>query len=577
MNTVLYFEKSKKVNGAYTHIFPTNEWNMDKSKLDYEGLDLFNINTAVRPYITLDGEGWDLLDENLELWDGEYTNGAYGAESSSKSYATKTDEYYDFPTYESESLVYVDIPIRDDYYNSLKGRILSIIFKDYSVRSVKIVFKNVDTIHETINEYLLTDRILTIDLPEYDFEYVRVSFLTSFYPQTSVKIDKIYYGRVIEFTDFMTLTENNTEYQYCNDLAIGTLSSEVVYGGEINETDRDRAFLYVGSKLKNRYTVKSIKKASEVTYQLECEDIIGELGGNIYDGKVCPTYVASSTTPAQKDVTYDDIVSELSIAMDLTLVLDDTYKGKIAYGFIKPDTCRFALVQIMFSLQARFRYDAENNIGYIEPNRSDYLRLYNTDDVDVILGDATVSENVGQSVELNFSQYISPLSGNTFTTSIETVYKGANSAGTKILFDIPHLGYQCTPVPDGKWGIDFTLTSINIINTEDNPLKQITVSSYPYKKIESKINIGTGDSQSFTSSFLDYDNANTLAKEIYALSKYGNEVTASIIGDIEVGQRVDIDTAYSGRYQGIVTKTTKDYCGENIISDITISNARQVQ
>lgn len=115
--------------------------------------------------------------------------------------------------------------------------------------------------------------------------------------------------------------------------------------------------VYFNGKLKATVFVKSSKRKSKTLWQVQAEDYIGLLDGVYFEGGV---YVDKNAA---------ELIGEIFQKAKIPYSLDDCFGEEKVTGYIPYGTCRAALMQVVFAIQA-----------VVDTSNSDVVKIFALDD-----------------------------------------------------------------------------------------------------------------------------------------------------------------------------------------------------
>lgn len=193
-----------------------------------------------------------------------------------------------------------------------------------------------------------------------NYNKIIITFTNLNMPQNRLKLRAVDYGYDI--------------YLYGDELRsvkliqeLDPISSEIVINTADftidNQTDRKFLFqekqplsIYFNGKLKATSFVTSYKRKTKNLYQIQSEDYIGLLDGVIYYGDI------------YKDASIVDVLSDIFAVANVPFEIDENLSNKKITGHIPYGTCREALMQVAFAVQA-----------VVDTSDSDVVKIYELD------------------------------------------------------------------------------------------------------------------------------------------------------------------------------------------------------
>lgn len=239
-------------------------------------------------------------------------------------------------------------------------------------------------------------------------------------PFSRLKLRSIEYGKVEEFTgvNLKAVSISQEIDPISTEIAINTADLTINTSKEQFFQKRQQLFIYNGDNLVSVGFVKTAERTSKTAYNVSAEDFIGLLENIPYRGYFCDEEAAS--------LVIKNIFEQAKVPYEL----DTEYNGAVLSGYIPYTTCRDALMQVAFALQAA-----------VDTSNSDRVQIYPlSNDITQVIprerimeGQTFTNEDVVTRVELTGHTY-------TYTAEDVTAYDAAESGtgeNITVIFDDP--------------------------------------------------------------------------------------------------------------------------------------------
>jgi hypothetical protein len=340
--------------------------------------------------------------------------------------------------------------------------------------------------------------------------------------------------------------------------------------------------VYFNGELKATVFVKSSKRKAKRLWQVQSEDYIGLLDGVYFEGGI---YVNKNAI---------ELIGEIFTKAKIPYIIDDVFVDEVVTGYIPFTTCRDALMQVAFAIQA-----------VVDTSNSDVVKVYkldeeisqtiplrrirqgqNFDDEDTVTAvevtahayspieesiDAYKSEDsgVGEEIMVTFTEPLHSLSivngeiirsGATFAlinaeeNCILTGKKYEHTTQTK------RINNPLISAGDIERIIAIDKATLVSANNLDNVLNKC----YNYLVRTNTVNLGIIEAKHTTSG----------KGERYGISKYGEAKYGAYIPKkveydkaVNVGDKITAETEYLGNVTGQVIKQTFNLNGGIIIKE----------
>ncbi|MBI5954380.1 MAG: hypothetical protein HY865_22210 [Chloroflexi bacterium] len=400
------------------------------------------------------------------------------------------------------------------------------------------------------------------------FQRIAITFYSTNKPYRYLRLQRIDYGRVIEFTeaDVKTATVVEETNLISTELPIGTLELNLQSNNaEFSITNPEGAFaelqvrqpldvyeivgtntLYIG-----RFYLDEWETKSETEVRFYAVDAIGILDTNTYWGGIW-------LTPVTAEVLIAEIMGELGMSYELDTVLEDS----TVQGWLPICSYRQALLQIAFAIGAKV-YCARS--GSIVIKKSPLVSEVVTPEVNITSAEKSAKQ------KLSLKTMVTGVELTTFAYSYGEEYKQLASvilgAGTHyIKFSKP---CHDTEVSSGDAVV--TGRNANYVEVEVATAGTIVISGYEFQESNSVYSVYNSEIGAevktnivsiSNSTLVHPSKGGALVQRLYDFyqQRYVQEVRL-YAPSLEIGQSVLVDVPNSKKLKGFAHKATLDLTG----------------
>lgn len=193
------------------------------------------------------------------------------------------------------------------------------------------------------------------------YNKVVIAFYSINMPKNRLKLRSIDYGYgTVFYGDELRGTKLIQEINpISSEISINTVDFTIDSKGNVEYSFQSRQPLsvYFNGKLKSTVFVKSSRRKSKKMWQVQAEDYIGLLDGVDFEGGM---FVNKEAT---------QIIHDIFEKAKIPYWIDDVFGGVVVTGYIPYTTCRMALMQVAFAIQA-----------VVDTSDSDVVNIYALDD-----------------------------------------------------------------------------------------------------------------------------------------------------------------------------------------------------
>lgn len=520
---------------------------------DFSGnkVDTTMLNRKPCNYLTFDGNGVDLLDNNLKFYEeGDYSG------------YTFTD--YGGSTFVSDE----DCFIADSRggYNGfwIKSPFpenITIQFFENCCSKIKIYY-----VYATSGNVLKTqtvnvaDEWATLNLEPEDCSRIEIYFTKTVVPNQCIRISSMFDGTVDRLTDFIQHSLLEEINILSDDLPINQFECSIA--NDVSEISKTPLGLYNNHKYYGEYYVRSVEQSGKNVYDIVAQNVLC-----LFEGVTLENWEYHALHGA----TTESILFYLETLTNSNVYINGN-SVKYISGTHKDGSCRVALCELAYTL-AKMVYSSRtynNDIYLIDVPTKVTSVITNTDRR--IIGEATYKKTSEFADAQRKRQFIGTLEMESDFDKTKSVSGNIDDIVT-VSFDVPVGIYSIT----GATMLSSTLTSCKLILTATSV--NIKYGELPTTdKITTIANLNTtnGEIKKYDT-FLTYpyrgDDDSIIAAQNKNIQKYISSkgtVTAKIrLRNEKVGDLIQIETAWDGIITGIITKMTISF-GYEDIADIEV-------
>ena len=511
-------------------------------------------NTKPCNYLSFDGGGIDLLDENLKFFEeGDFLGYVLPFASSSTP-----NEYGTYDIDQSWPLIFNFTDVLQ------KSNHITIICKEESIGGYAAHITAMENGEATtrIFEYreYSGDRVV-LELPDSVLK-VEFYFLSATTPNKYLTISSVFYGTVESYDKF----QNNSLYEEINvlsdDLPINQYDTTIVVpdGDNITFSKNDPLAIFSGHRYYGTFYITRIERVAKNIFDISAQNVL-----SIYDNSNFENWRPNTSFGG---VLVSDIVKEIDEQTGLKLDAESLKNAGFIVGDKQDGSCRLALCELGWALNYMIDSSRRDNVTFKRVPTEITSRILTNDNR--IIGDAILERGEQfSSAEI----YYSKLEGiENKTTETKEITGNIN--------DIVTVTFPTTTYFEDEFGLSSgvkflssTLYSAKIKLTEETGI----IAYYPRLVLEETITINNPNAEinnvrKFQNITLKQrgDVENSKVYYVNKLLKSRGKVRATIrLRDEKVGDLIQIETAWDGIVTGIITAMSIRF-GYEDIADIEV-------
>lgn len=528
-------------------------------------IDNIKLNASESNYLSFDGNGIELLNNNLKFYEEEDACGYILTDNDGSQFISDSN-----CTISGGYIPFVNGNLNTGYncfcLNGKFPPVITIHFYGNCCSEIVIAYgnrSNGNILKTQTVEVSKDEEFVSITLENGGYSQMNLYFTKTVLPNQCIRFDDVFDGTVSvidKFIQHSLLEEINV---LSNDLPINQFECSVSGGVSMikKNTPLD---LYSNHKPYGKYYVQTIERSGEEIYDIVAQNALC----------LCENAFRPWEHYALQGVAVDTIVKDLESLTCLSIDLNEVTRPEDINGVHTDGTCRYTLCELAYNSAKMVYFERrvdKNSVILIDVPTSVSSVITNSDRR--IIGQATY-KRVNQFTNAERKrQYIGTIDDDGMYTT--KTLSGASGDVIELNFDKP------TAI-DGAGGvaiIEQTLFWKKIRLTADTG--KIKYAEYPTgEKIDSISNLNTEDINGQITTFGDFltypDGNNALAvtdTQKSNIQKYISSqgtVTAKIrLRDEKVGDLIQIETAWDGIITGIITKMTISF-GYEDIADIEV-------
>lgn len=493
-------------------------------------------------YLTFDGAGVDLLDENLRFYEnGDYTGYTLNEISDGSGEINYYNNY--------SACMRINTANQPDAYPNR----ITIQFKDYCCS--EILIKYYDAVrHAAVEEQTIAvaDKYTTIEFSR-GYGVVEIYFTKTVYPNQYVRIESVVYGGIDilnEFTNSELIEKINV---LSNDLPINQFDcTAIIRDGGLNFSKGDGLNIFNGNKFFGTYYIADINRNGKYSYDISAENLISGLDkGEYYSWKSSNTDLCDFLPK---------ISPKISVESDLNFTM---------FGYIPVKTKRFALCAACWGCGLMVD-GSRSNIINLRPIPTEITSTILNSDRRII-GDAVFKKTTQYgSAEITYPYAFEYETGSITFENCDTTdwnFYYLNDAPVVIGDPDKEIQYE-----SGYNYIRFR-TKYPKVTFECYKLKYFDTTEHAYNNDRSLTDMKTFNDFQIRGGVIINEHAVERISRVSDVEKYiksQGTVTAKIrLRDEKVGDLIQIETAWDGIITGIITQMTISFGYENI-ADIEV-------
>ena len=518
---------------------------VDLSELQYYGLDVKNFANPCEMYQTvLDGTAVAFpslpKNENFGLW-SESISGQDGVFETPIVLNLVSDDFYSstgltftFDTYNQIYATHINI----HWWRDAGGEEIDLGQKDFYPDKAQYYCNNSV---EKYNRLVIT--ITAINMP-----------------QNRLKLKAIDYG-------FGTIFTGNELRSVKNIQEINPISGEISINTsdfvldshsdiEYNFQSKQPLSILFNGELKSTVFVKRAKRKAKRLWEVQAEDYIGLMDSIPYSGGVYNNSLAT------------DILDDIFGVAKVPYEIDEEFSNIIISGYIPYTTCREALMQVAFAIQA-----------VVDTSNSAVVKIYRLDDEvkqniplnRIMQGQSFQDDDLVTGVEVMAHKYQPITESVVAFSSIESGISGDNIF---VKFSEPLHDLKITNGEIKEFGANYAIISTS-------GLCELNGQKYNHEKTTKiKYNpvVSSGDIEKIVAiegaTLVSQTNIDNVLEKCYNWLIKTNTINLKIVerkykdeAETQVGDKIKVGTEYLGTQEGIITKQTFSLIGGIIIKD----------
>jgi hypothetical protein len=522
---------------------------------DYENnFETVAKNTKPCNYLSFDGGGIDLLDENLKFYEeGDFLGYILPFKSS------------DIAGVNGDYAIDQGWPLIFNFkYVVEKPRNISIICKEKSIGAYRtIITSKQDGVDVTETfEFLRanSDRIV-LSLPE-GVTYVELYFLSAMAPNKYITISSVFYGTIESYTKF----KNNNLYEEIDvlsaDLPINQYDTTIVVpdGDNVKFSKNDPLAIFSGHRYYGTFYITRVERTAKNVFDISAQNVL-----SIYDNSNFEKWQPNTSFGG---VHVSDIVKEIDEQTGLKLDAENLKNAGYIMGDKQDGSCRLALCELGWVLNYIIDSSRRDNVTFKRVPKEITSRILTNDNR--IIGDAILEYGERfSSAEI----YYSKLEGIENKTTETKEITGSIGDVVTVTFPTPTYFEDEFGLSSGVEFLSSTLYSAKIKLTEETGI----IAYYPRLVLEETITINNPNAEinnvrKFQNITLKQrgDAVNSKVYYVNKLLKSRGKVRAAIrLRDEKAGDLIQIETAWDGIVTGIITAMSIKF-GYEDIADIEV-------
>ena len=503
-------------------------------------------------YLTFDGNGINLIDNNLKFYeDGDFLGYMFPYKSS----ATKS-ENSDYPIEQSRPLVF-------DFNGVVeKPKNITIFCKDASVSSSKAVISYVrdNQATQTIKFPQHVDNKIVLKLPD-NVTYVEYYISSTLAPNQYIVVSSVFYGTVEVYNQFKNSGLCEEINILSDDLSINQFEATIIVpeGASVKFAKKDPLALINNHRYYGTFYITDVQRAAKNLYEITAQDVL-----TIYDNSNFENWQPDIRNKA---VRVADIVTEIENQTKLKLDTSGINTSESIVGNKKDGNCRLALCELGYCLKRMIDTSRRDNVVFKTIPSTITSQILTSSNR--ILGDATfrIRDEIS-SAEI----YRTKIEGIDNTAAKTQTVTGNVGDIITLTFSTPTYFEEDFATSSGVEFLAYTLYSCKVKLTETTGV----VTYYPRTITENIVTITNPNAtinnvqkfQNITLKPLTVNLSNADNVEKYIKSRGTVNAKIRLRGE-KVGDLIQIETAWDGIITGIITKMDIAF-GYEDIADIEV-------
>lgn len=299
-------------------------------KTDYYGSDFSTIlnNTIPCNYLTFDGKGINLIDENLKFYEeGEYIG--YTLKNSGGDCG--------FEGFTDNDALWINLSNSYDYYPEK----LTVQFKDYCCSELRAVYYNASGAEIQSQTIKVSSKYVTIEFLR-GYNQIRIYFTKTVEPYQHIRIESVIYGTINVFNRFSQHNLIEEINVLSDDLPINQFEATIINPDpdNISFTKKDPLTLFSNGKYYGTFFLKNIQRSAKFLFDITAQNAISMFEKDL----------TSWATDAYGQIDVSNVISSLEMLTGINIVCESNIENEIIRGYHQDGTCRAALCELGYCL-----------------------------------------------------------------------------------------------------------------------------------------------------------------------------------------------------------------------------------
>ena len=410
------------------------------------------------------------------------------------------------------------------------------------------------------------------------YSKVIVAFLETERPFQRAMVSKFRFGRTVEIDQFKSISFNKKLDFYGADIAINSLDVAFYSEEELQLTSQQKILLYHNDALVGTYWVADAEQTTNRLYSVSADDVFSQL-----DNKSAEPLFSEDAKIVDGKENNGFYVSDISkiISGVANVVISGKADDEIK-GYLEKSSYRKLLAESIFAFHKYAKALPDGSVYIFDKISENAIVI----DGDKIIGNAEYKDlarctSVNVTVDQFFQTLFPQASGNSIA---EGAYISSNPERVKTTF--PAIGLEVRDLSGNKIDSNnFLVTKIDdytftIKSSSSSVFYGVGIWGCPYKKDAREYYKGTtayvgerveqkdfGHKSFYGTQYPTW--FDLIAERAFSVS---GQVNAKVIlGDLDVGDYVEIQTKYSGRKKGTITEISADVGCRDIVGNVVIT------
>ena len=325
-----------------------------------------------------------------------------------------------------------------------------------------------------------------------------------------------------------------------------TIRSKSEYAFEFQK--RQKQTLYFDEAILGIFYLKDGSQLGMTRYSVETQDAVGVLDSNQFMGGI---YV---------DKLVPDLLGEIMAGEGVAYFLDDTYAAATVSGYLPICTKRAALQQLAFAIGAVVDTSYDRQL-YLYPQQTEVSGEFLSKDI--FLGLSMDHSDIISGIRLCVHQYVA-------SEESSELYKGPVDGTMKVEFSEPYHSLSVSGGTLGENGANYAYISGDGGEVTLSG-KRYNHSTAPILKENPNITQNKNIAEIKEATLVTAGNAQDVLERLY--DYYSNNESVSfraVIGEQELGERVNVETGFQGTRTGVITKLDFKFSRKEITAEVTV-------